>query len=284
MYVLPNPGIPAIRDNHLLRVFGLQWTAELQLGMIPEIMETFLNIKTQDGVCEAFIAYPGENGPYPAVLLYMDAFGPRPHLYEMAKMIASRGYYVLIPNLFYRTRKVPVVDLKFPVRGEDWPEAVKQIMPLIQGCSPEHVMKDTLVFLDFLAQQKLVSKVPIGMTGYCMGGRLAILASAHYPQRIAAVASFHAGNLVTDKDDSPHLLLNRIKAELYIGHADNDPSMSPDQIERLKLALERSGIKYQVELYSGAMHGFTMADLPAYNEVAFKRHWEKLFKLFEHTL
>ena len=284
MCVLPKPGIPAIRHSLPRQASGHQWIADLRRGMIPEIMETFLNIKTPDGVCEAFIAYPGEKGPYPAVLLYMDAFGPRPHLYEMAKTISSRGYFVLVPNLFYRARKVPVVDLKFPVRGEDWPEAEKQIMPLIQSYGPELAMRDTLAFLDFLAQQKLVRKGSIGITGYCMGGKLAILAGAHYPDRFAAVASFHAGRLATENEDSPHRLLNRIKAELYIAHADNDRSMPPEQIERLRGALEQSGINYQAELYSGAAHGFTMADLPAYNEAAFKRHWERLFRLFEHTL
>ncbi len=243
-----------------------------------------IDIKTQDGDCDVFIAHPEGNGPYPAVLFLMDAFGLRDYLYAMAKEIASHGYYVLLPNLFYRVRRSPMVDLKFPIRPEDMPEAAKQLMPLFQSYNPEFGIRDTAVFLDFLAQQKQVLPGKIGVTGYCMGGGLAIRAAAAYPDRIAAAASFHAGNLATDTPNSPHLLLSQIKAQVYIAHADNDKNMPPEQIERLRKALDQAGLRYEAELYSGAAHGFTMADLPAYNGVALKRHWNKLFDLFNRTL
>jgi carboxymethylenebutenolidase len=243
-----------------------------------------IDIKTQDGICDSFIAYPEDKGTYPAVLFYMDAFGPRAYLYEMAKTIAARGFYVLLPNMFYRIRRVPITDIKFPVRAEDMPEAGKKLMSLFQTYSPEFGMRDTAAFLEFLSQQKQVLPGKIGMTGYCMGGALAIRAAIRYPDRVTAAASFHAGRLATEDPESPHHFLNRIKAELYIAHADNDKSMPPEQIELLRNALEKSGIRYKAELYSGASHGFTMADLPAYNEAALKRHWENLFELFERTL
>lgn len=240
-----------------------------------------IDIKTQDGNCDAFIAYPGDKGPYPAVLFFMDAYGPRAYLYEMAKTIAARGFYVLLPNMFYRVRKAPVVDIKFPVRPEDIEAARKQIMPLLQVFTPELGMRDADVFLDFLAQQKQVRPGPIGVTGYCMGGGLAIRTAANYPDRVAVAASFHGGSLATEAPNSPHLLLKKIKAELYIAYAQNDKTMPPEQVERMRRALEESGIAYEAEVYSGTSHGFTMADLPAYNEAGLKRHWEKLFKLFE---
>jgi carboxymethylenebutenolidase len=140
------------------------------------------------------------------------------------------------------------------------------------------------MFPRFLSREKEVQPGKIGMTGYCMGGGLAVRAAIRYPDRVAAVASFHAGKLASDTPDSPHLLLDRIKAELYIAHADNDKSMPAEQIEILRNALERSGIRYEAELYEGAAHGFTMADLPAYNEAALKRHWVKLFELLGRCL
>ena len=116
-----------------------------------------------------------------------------------------------------------------------------------------------------------------------MGGGLAIRTAARYPDRVIAAASFHGAKLATEGPDSPHLLLGQIKAELYIAHADGDQNMTPEQIERLRMALERSGLKFEAELYTGAAHGFTMADLPAYNEAALKRHWVKLFELLERS-
>jgi carboxymethylenebutenolidase len=247
-------------------------------------MGTFIDIKTQDGICDCFIAHPDGQGPYPAVLFLMDGFGPRAYLYEMAITIASRGYFVFMPNLFYRFRRAPVVDVKFPATPADMPELVKQLMPMYQSYNPEFGMRDAIAFFDFLSQQSQVLPGPIGITGYCFGGGLAIRIAAQFPDRIIAAACFHASNLATELPNSPHLLLNRIKAELYFGHADNDKNLPPEQIERLENALKQSGLKYEAELYKGAAHGFTMADLPAYNEEALKRHWVKLFNLLEHKL
>ncbi len=242
-----------------------------------------IDIKTPDGVCDSYIAYPGDS-TYPAVILYMDAFGPRKYLYEMAQKLATHGYYVLLPNSFYRTRRAPVVDAKFPIKPENMPDAHKMIMPLFQTFKPEFAMRDAGVFLDFLSKQKNVASGKIGTTGYCLGGGLAIRTAAQYPDRIGAAASFHGGNLATDTADSPHRLLNKIKARLYVAIADNDKSMPPEQIERFKVAVNESGVHCKTELYSGAQHGFTMADLPAYNETALNRHWTNLINLFDSTL
>ena len=133
-----------------------------------------IDIKTPDGSCDAYVAYPDE-GSYPAVLLYMDAFGLRPYLYEMAQKLAAHGFYVLVPNVFYRTKRSPIVDMKFPLKLEDMPEAVKFIMPLIHSFSIEGAMKDAGVYLDFLAKQKNVKGSKVGTTGYCLGGRLSLI-------------------------------------------------------------------------------------------------------------
>ncbi len=244
-----------------------------------------VNIKTDDGNCDTFIAYPDDKAPHPAVLFLMDAFGPRDYLYQMAKTLAAQGYYVLLPNLFYRICPAPVTNLKFPLSTEDMKTVVKDhIMPLFQSFRPEFCMRDAGVLLDYLKHQKEVQSGKIGVTGYCMGGAMAIRVAARYPDHVAAAASFHAGNLATEAPDSPHRLLNNIKAEVYIAHADHDQSMPPEQIERLYDALQQSGLHYKTELYNGAAHGFTMMDLPAYNEVALKKHWDVLFALFERSL
>jgi carboxymethylenebutenolidase len=245
-----------------------------------------IDIKTPDGVCDAFAAYPDDNKQHPAVLLLMDAFGLRDYLYEMAKTIAARGYYVLVPNLFYRARRAPVLDVTFPLKAEQMPELIEtQLMPLFQNYSPvTQGLQDAGVFLDFLAQQKQVQPGKVGLTGYCMGGSLAIRIAAQYPDRIAVVTSFHAGNLATEAPDSPHLLLGKIKAKLYVAHADNDKSMPPEQIERFHEALNKSAHAGVDEIYLNAAHGYTMADLPAYNEPACRKHWEKMFENFGSTL
>jgi carboxymethylenebutenolidase len=243
-----------------------------------------IDIQTKSGSCDSFVALPGGAGPFPAVLFLMDAFGLRPWLEEMAEAIAAKGYYVLVPNLFYRTRRSPVVKGRFPAKPEDMPALHEQIMPLVRSLNAEQMMEDVESFLDFLSRQKEVRAEKVALTGYCMGGRMGFRAAAEFPDRVAAVASFHGGNLATEAPDSPHLLLPEVRAELYFGHADNDKSMPKEQIERLENALKQSGRRYESELYTGAAHGFTMRDLPAYNEGALERHWEKLFALLERAL
>jgi len=252
--------------------------------MITEMVD----IRTPDGICDCFVATPHGRGIYPSVIIYMDAFGPRAYLYEMAKKIAHHGFLVLLPNLFYRMRRAPVVNAKFPISEADMPTVRPQLMSYFEKFKPEQTMEDTSVFLDFLAKQKHALPGKIGITGYCLGGGLAIRAAAQFNEHIACAASFHAGRLATDTPDSPHHLLDKIKAELYIAHADNDSSMPPEQIELLHKALEQTrlqtGLQYEAETYTGATHGFTMADLPAYEQKALERHWEKLFGLLERTL
>jgi len=248
-------------------------------------MKTLMtDIKTQDGVCDAFVAYPDDGKQHPAVLFYMDAIGPRDYLYEMAKKIAERGYYVLQPNMFYRVKKAPYFDMKFPLGAADLPKLWEKLGPLFQSFTPEQGMKDAQVFLDFLGKQKEVRPGKIGITGYCMGAGLALRTAALFPDRVGAAAGFHGARLATDAPDSPHRLVGKIKAEVYVGHADKDQHNPPEQIELLEKALSQAGVRHETEVYPGAMHGYTMADLPAYNEAGAKRHWEKLFPLFERNL
>lgn len=244
-----------------------------------------LEIPTPDGTCDAFVAYPIQKSPLPAVLFYMDAFGLRPYLHQMIKKLAAQGYYVLAPNILYRAGRTPLLNVTFPLKAEDLPAIREKILPLALSLKPEQAMADAKVYVDFLSHQPQVDpKGKVGVTGYCMGGALALRTAAEVPERIAAVASFHAGHLATDHPQSPHLGLPRIQAEIYIANADNDASMPEEQIERLRHDLQTTGRKFEIETYQGAAHGFTMMDLPASNSGALDRHWQKLTALFARTL
>jgi carboxymethylenebutenolidase len=240
-----------------------------------------IDITTPDGLCESYVSYPDSGGPFPAVLFYMDGVGFRPTLHRMADRIASAGYFVFLPNLFYRRGRAEAVD----VRELFTPESRAKRMDYVRSLTPELLTKDAGVFLGFLSSRKEVDpSSKIGLTGYCMGGSMALRTAARYPDRIGAAASFHGGRLVTDAPDSPHRLVESIGAELYFGHADKDEAMTAADIARLEEALKAAGSRYESELYAGAQHGYTMKDLPMYDEAAAERHFDKLLGLFERNL
>ena len=239
-----------------------------------------LTAVTADGVADAYLARPVQRDRNPGVLLLVDGFGLRPQIEQMADRIAARGYAVLAPNVFYRAGRAPVVDLD----GLDDPgqraTIIGRIMPLVNELTPERVVSDGAAYLDLLQQY---SSGPAAITGYCMGGRLGWRIATAYPERVAALAAFHTGGLVTDGPDSPHLAASRLAAEVFFGHADNDPSMTHDHISALEQALNKVGATYRSEVFHGADHGYTMNDTAAYNEAAAERHYAELFALLERT-
>jgi carboxymethylenebutenolidase len=240
-----------------------------------------IDIKTRDGVCDSYISYPDTGGPFPAVLFYMDGIGIRPVLRQMADRIAAGGFYVLLPNMFYRRGRAPLFDVAEILNPENRPK----LMEIVLSVTPELIVRDAGVFLDFLAAQKEVKPdSKVGLTGYCMGGGMVVRTAAHYPNRVAAGAAFHGGGLATDAPDSPHRLVAPITAELYFGHADQDRGMPLEAIAQLDEALKAATVRFQTEVYTGALHGFTMPDLPVYNEAACEKHWERLLGLYGRTL
>jgi carboxymethylenebutenolidase len=243
-----------------------------------------VDIPAADGVADAILATPANDGSYPAVLGFMDAFGLRPRLEEMAGRLAAEGFVVLVPNLFYRKGRAPVIDLGDLGDPGNRRALFGKLRPLMAALTPEAAMQDVDAYLGFLATDSRVAQGPVGTVGYCMGGALALRTAAHAPGRVAAVASFHGGRLATDQPDSPHLLVGQIGAEVYVGHADSDASMPPEQQERLSAALTEAGVRHRTELYDGAAHGFTMADTAVYDEVATERHWQRLFDLMGRRL
>jgi carboxymethylenebutenolidase len=245
--------------------------------------KTMVDVPTEDGIADSYLVVPDGAGPHPGVLIFMDAFGLRPRLKEMADRIAERGYAVFAPNILYRGGRAPLVDLAGLQDPEQRGKFFEQIMPLIRGLSTELVVRDTQAYLDFFAAQDGVDPGPVAIVGYCMGGTNALKAIEAYPDRIKAVASFHGGRLATDQPDSPHLGVGTITGEAYFGHADNDASMTKEQIETLEAALDKAGVTYTSEVYEGAPHGFTMSDTAMYNEAGEQRHWVNLFALLDRV-
>ncbi|MER6420937.1 dienelactone hydrolase family protein [Streptomyces sp. NPDC001137] len=242
-----------------------------------------VDIPTPDGVADAYVAHAADGGARPGVLLYMDAFGIRPHLKSMADRIAEAGYTVLVPNVFYRHGRTPVIELPEFIDPEARPEIWGKVGPLLQSVTPDLAMRDAAAYLQWLADSPLVADGPVALTGYCMGARLSLLTAGTYPDRVAAAAGFHGARLATEDPDSPHLVAEHITAEVYFGHADNDPSLPPEQIQRLEDALTAAGVRHRCEVYPGAHHGFTQADTAAYGKEADERHWEALLDLLRRT-
>jgi len=241
-----------------------------------------LPIPTADGQADAFAAFPDRGGRHPGVLLYTDAFGLRPELEEKARELAGHGYYVLVPNLYYRHGPAPVTELPEHIGEEARPAVIARLMPLIEAHTAERALRDADSYLGFLATRPEVSAGPVAVIGYCLGAALAVRTAAAHPDRVAAVAGFHPGFLVTGAPDSPHRLFPQLTAEVHLGLAEGD--MSPKAINELDQALGAAGVDCTTEIYPGTVHGFTMSDTDAFNPSALRRHWDRLLPLLDRTL
>ncbi|MFB8081791.1 dienelactone hydrolase family protein [Streptomyces sp. NPDC056013] len=243
---------------------------------------TTLLIPTPDGQADAFAAFPDDGRRHPGVLLYMDVFGPRPQLEEMARELAGHGYFVLVPHIFYREGAAPLLELPEHIGEEERPALFEQVMPFYLAHTAERVLTDADAYLAYLADRPEVADGPVGVVGYCLGGVLALRTAAARPDRVAAVAGFHPGALLTDEADSPHLLAPKVTAEVHFGIAEGD--MTPEEFGRLNEALEAGGVRHGNEIYPGTQHGFTMADTSAYSPEGTRRHWDRLLPLLARTL
>lgn len=244
-------------------------------------MKRDIEITTADGVAKASIFRPdGSDGKtLPGVLYYMDALGPRDAIDIMGERLANAGYVVLMPDLFYRFGAYgPFDGSSF---GNETSRA--EIMKMIRETTQEMTKRDSAAFLDTLEAEGISG--PIGAVGYCMGGGRALTAAATYPDRIAAAASFHGGNLASEAPDSPHRLAGDIKARVYVGVAGVDGSFPPEQSARLAEALRTGGVDHIIENYIGMSHGWTVPDRgETYSEKGSERHWKRLLELFAETL
>ena len=245
-----------------------------------------INIPAAEGTAEALVARPSTaTGPVPGVILYMDAFGLRPQIQEMAQRIADWGYVVLAPNVFYREGSLgelaPAGDMTTPEGRE---AAGKAAFARVGRLTPDKALPDINAWVSALAGLDGVASGPIGTTGYCMGARLAVRTATSHPGVVAACGGFHGGGLATEEPDSPHLQLGNARARFVFGHADHDRSMAPDAVARLGEALQAAGLQASNDIYTGARHGYTMADTSAYNPEATERHFTELRALLDATL
>jgi carboxymethylenebutenolidase len=243
-----------------------------------------INIPVTDGTAEAYVARP-DSGTGPGVVFYMDAIGLRPQIAEMCDRIASWGYVVLAPNVFYRSGTVEDIRPKEDLREPGAREAFfPTVMPMVQGLTSDKAIPDIAAYVTALRGLDGVTDGAIGVTGYCMGARLAVRTATGHPDDVAAAGGFHGGGLVTPEPDSPHAALADAKAEFVFGHADNDGSMPPEAIATLGADLAAAGLTAKNEVYAGAPHGYSMADTSMYDEAAAERHFTELEALFGRTL
>src|SRR3984885_9183402 len=240
-----------------------------------------IDIKTRDGTCPSYVYQPAGKGPKPAVLVFMDGLGIRPAMLELGERLASLGYYVLLPDLFYRSGPYEPMD---PHTVFSDPEKRKVLFEkFFAPATAANIMSDTRTFLEYLAAQPQVTPGGIGTTGYCMGGLMSLTAAGTYPEQIVAAASYHGGRLATDAPDSPHLLAPKMRARIYIGGAIEDQSFPDDMKQRLEQALTQAGVDHRIETYQ-AKHGWVFRDTPIYDAAAAERHWQTMFALFDATL
>jgi carboxymethylenebutenolidase len=244
------------------------------------MIEQFPEIRTSDGIADTLLVRPDGQGPFPAVINLTDGLGFRQAFADQSKRIAEHGYVVLTPNIFYRVSKPPV----FPFEPDFASEKTRtRFAELKAPLTPDAMARDASAYVDFLASQPFVSSRPMGVIGFCFAGQFALRVAAARPDRIAAAASFHGGGLFTDTDESPHLVLPKVKARLYFGHASNDQSMSAEAISKFEKALEGWGGNYQSETYP-ARHGWMIPGREIYDPKESARGFAKLMELLDDTL
>jgi carboxymethylenebutenolidase len=264
------------------RQFGVLLGAGVAM-MLPKVLnavtvtESEVTVKTPDGTCDAYFVHPA-TGTAPGVLVWPDIFGLRPAMKTMGKRLAESGYSVLVVNPFYRVQKAPTAG-----RGAATP--IPELIPLAQALNETTQMTDAKAFIAWLDQQPSVAKNrKVGTQGYCMGGPIAFRTAAAVPDRVGAVASFHGGGLVTNMPNSPHLQASKTKAQLLIAIAANDDMQRPDEKNVLKDTFAKSNQPAEIEVYTGAAHGWCPPDSGVYNEPQAEKAWARLLALYGKAL
>jgi carboxymethylenebutenolidase len=241
------------------------------------MIERELDIQTADGAMNTFVTHPEEGGPHPVVLFYMDAPGKRGELHDMARRLGSVGYFVVLPNLYYRR------DRDFRMGTGD--DARRIMFEHMNSLDRTKILTDTAAMLKFVAGEKGARTDKVGVVGYCMSGPFVFWAAAEHPDRVAAAASFHGVRLCTDSPESPHRFAAKIKAELYVGCAQTDSYAPPEMIEALDAHLRTTPLRYRIETYPDTQHGFVFPKREGmYQKAGAERHWERLIALFRRNL
>jgi carboxymethylenebutenolidase len=245
------------------------------------VTSTDVTVKTADGDCDAVLIHPKGDGKWPAVLIWPDIMGLRPAFRDMGERLAAQGYTVLVVNPFYRSAKAPVIGDNFDFGN---PEQRAKLTGYRSAMTNDGIDRDAVAYLAFLDAQPQVDKAKkIGTQGYCMGGALVVRTAATVPDRVGAGASFHGGGLVTDKPDSPHLLIPKTNAAFLVCQAQNDDASNPKMKEDLKAAFAAAGRHATVEVYA-ANHGWCVKGSAVYNEAEAERAWSNLSSMYKASL
>lgn len=242
------------------------------------MIEINVDLPTADGAMNTFVVHPEEGGPHPVVLFYMDAPGKREELHNMARRLASVGYYVVLPNLYYRRTR----DFQLTERSE---AMMATMFGHMDSLNAQTTKVDTAAMLAFVDAQADAKTSHIGAVGYCMSGPFVVWAAGQFPQRLRSIASIHGAQMATNAPDSPHRMVDKIRCESYFGCAEIDRWAPLADIQKLQAALEAAGTQHRIEWYAAAEHGFVFPQRTGiYNQSAAERHWERLFSLFDRTL
>ncbi|WP_088284604.1 dienelactone hydrolase family protein [Ideonella sp. A 288] len=242
------------------------------------MIEHHLDLPTADGAMNTFVVHPDEGGPFPVVLFYMDAPGKREELHDMARRLASVGYFVVLPNLYYRRSR----DFKLLERTEP---ALSEMFALMATLDRASTVCDTRAMLAYVDAQPLADARRLGAVGYCMSGPFVVWAAAAFPDRLRCIASIHGANMATDQPDSPHRVAATLQCESYFACAETDRWAPPADIQALQAGLQASAAPHRVEWYPGTEHGFAFPlRAGAYHKASAERHWERLFSLFGRRL
>jgi len=240
------------------------------------MIERDVDVTTEDGVMKTFVFHPQFDGPHPVVLYLMDAPGIRPALKDMASRLATAGYYVMLPYLFYRGGPFRT----FGLSDEDM-HARQQLMGTI---TPSNVVGDAKALLQIAANDPAARPGHVGAIGFCMSGGLAISIARAMPERVSAAASIHGAWIVRDTPDSPHLGLESVRAEVYMGWADNDATAPPDTLATMREALHLAGVHHTIDFITDAVHGYAPPGTERYNRAASELHWERVHSLLRRNL
>ncbi len=242
-----------------------------------------VEITTDDGVMDTFICHPDEGGPHPAIIMYMDASGIREELRDMARRIATSGYFVILPNLYYRTGREGHYGFDLArIRSDE--DQLQNMFKIMNETTNARVVADTKYVLKFIEGEEEATPGQVGCVGYCMSGRIVMSVAAAYPQDFAAIASYYGVGIMTEDENSPHLSADKITAEVYLAFAQRDVYVPEPLLEAIPAALKKAGVNFRMEIYPGTEHGFAFPQRPAYNKLAAERHWQRLLALFARNL
>jgi carboxymethylenebutenolidase len=259
-------------------VFSAQGISSESESEATPMIDSQVDIQTKDGKTTTFITHPERGGPFPVVIFYMDAPAIREELRDMARRLGTSGYYVMLPNMYYRAGAMELG----PINPDPESPERKRMFSLMNSLTIPLVMEDTTALLAYAETQKAANTRIVGTVGYCMSGRYAVNAATHFADRVKAAASVYGVQLATDQPDSPHLAANKTKAELYFACAETDVYAPQEVIDKVTAGMK--GTKNEVEVYPGTHHGFAFPKRPVYDRDAAERHWERLLALYKRNL